>query len=138
MLNKNDRVIIKASEESGTITNIFNVEGTTYYELEDRVKAYTREELLLYQVAVEEQRQTFEDAIPKPLDINAPIITADAIKADASFVDKLTGDQLAIEPTQHDTDPADEEPTITILVKDYEAYNKDKDVLDTIKALLNK
>lgn len=136
MLNKNDRVIIKASEESGTITNIFNVEGTTYYELEDRVKAYTREELLLYQVTVEEQRQTFET--PIPLDINAPIITADAIKADASFVDKLTGDQLAIELTQRDTDPVDEEPTITISVKDYEAYNKDKDVLDTIKALLNK
>lgn len=111
MLNKNDRVIIKATEETGTITNIFNVEGTTYYELEDRVKAYTREELLLYQVAVEERRQTFEDttSIPVPLDINTPIVT-----------------------------PVDEEPTITISVKDYETYNKDKDVLDTIKALLNK
>lgn len=129
MLNKNDRVIIKATEETGTITNIFNVEGTTYYELEDRVKAYTREELLQYQVAEEEQRQTFEGTIPVPLDINTPIIPP---------VDEELGKRLAIEPIQHDIDPGDEVSTVTINQTEYDELTEDSDILKRVKDILNK
>lgn len=129
MLNKNDRVIIKATEDTGTITNIFNVEGTTYYELEDRVKAYTREELLQYQIAEEEQRQTFEDAIPVPLDINTPIIPP---------IDEELGKRLAIGPIQHDTDPGDEVTTVTINQTEYDELTEDSDILKRVKDILNK
>lgn len=130
MLNKNDRVIIKATEETGTITNIFNVEGTTYYELEDRVKAYTREELLQYQVAQDERKQKFEDtaSIPVPLDINTPIITDDI-----EF-----GKRMAIEPIQHDTDPGDEVSTVTINQTEYDELTEDSDILKRVKDILNK
>ncbi|MGK0575522.1 hypothetical protein [Macrococcus capreoli] len=147
MLNKNDRVIIKATEETGTITNIFNVEGTTYYELEDRVKAYTCEELLQFQVAVEEQRQTFEDStasIPVPLDINTPIIKADAIIPDDSFVDKMLGHRIAIEQEQGEssltinTDPGDEVSTITIKQTEYDELTEDSDILKRVRNLINK
>ncbi|TDM47759.1 hypothetical protein ETI08_01095 [Macrococcoides goetzii] len=131
MLNKNDRVIIKATEETGTITNIFNVEGTTYYELEDRVKAYTGEELLQYQVAQDERKQTFEDStasIPVPLDINTPIITDDI----------ELGKRLAIEPIQNDTDPGDEITTVTINQIEYDELTEDSDILKRVKDILNK
>lgn len=127
MLNKDDRVIIKATEETGTITNIFNVEGTTYYELEDRVKAYTSEELLQYQVAQDERKQTFEDSIPVPLDINTLIIPPD----------EEFGKRVAVEPLE-DTDPGDEVETITINKLDYDELTEDSDILKRVKDILNK
>ncbi|WP_414055206.1 hypothetical protein [Macrococcus equi] len=146
-MNINDKVIIKKTEETGTITNIFNVEGIQFYELEDRVKAYTKEELLIYMIAPEEQRQTFNEDIPKPLDINTPIIKADAIKPDDSFVDKMLGHRIAIEqndPEQGEssltinTDPGDEVSTITINQTEYDGLTEDSDILKRVRNLINK
>lgn len=143
-LKINDKVIIKKTEETGTITNIFNVEGTTYYELEDRVKAYTKEELLIFMPAPEEHRQSFNEDIPKPLDINTPIIKDDAIKADESFVDKMLGHRIAIEPEQSEpsltinTDPGDEVDTVTITLADYDDFRLSKEKINAIREFVKK
>lgn len=125
-MKKDDKVIIKASNQDSEIVSVFNLNNTNYYEVAGSNKAYTDDELLVISPQFDEQQKTFSQynaEIPRPLGVNDVFLpySHEETKDEHELADAELGHRMAIEPKeQYDTDPGDEVEVTEPKVEDVE------------------
>ncbi|TDL40558.1 hypothetical protein EVU91_01320 [Macrococcoides bohemicum] len=132
-INKGDYVLIDNSNVEGIVKEVTTRKNGTFVILEGGISAFPIEDAYVISKHVEEESQkdfkVYNGELPRPIGVNdvfmpysykededeneehelADTIKADAINADESFVNKILGHRIAIEPKeQYETDPGDE------------------------------